>query len=97
MNESHILSIKMRLDADDDSVKGRFGVATWKAAFCDCGAAKRGVARRGEVRQSAARRECWKFADDTAPHVQWCIWHTSWEKDGENFCVILRAAAAAIV
>ena len=43
----------MRLDADDDSVKGRFGVATWKAAFCDCGAAKRGVARRGET-----RREC---------------------------------------
>ena len=58
----------MRSDADDDSVKGRFGVATWKAAFCDCGAAilgaawrgeaRRGVARRGEVRQSAARREC---------------------------------------
>ena len=55
MNESHILSIKMRLDADDDSVKGRFGVATWKAAaFCDCGAAKRGVARRGETRRGAS-------------------------------------------
>ena len=44
----------MRLDADDDSVKGRFGVATWKAAFCDCGAAKRGVARRGETRRGAS-------------------------------------------
>ena len=33
----------MRLDADDDSVKGRFSVATWKAAFCDCGDAGRGA------------------------------------------------------
>ena len=57
----------MRLDADDDSVKGRFGVATWKAAFCDCGEtqrrgdAERGMARhgtawRGAVRRGAARR-----------------------------------------
>ena len=37
------------------SVKGRFGVATWKAAaFCDCGAAKRGVARRGDTRRGAS-------------------------------------------
>ena len=41
-------AFKMRLDADDDSVKGRFGVATWKAAFCDGGETqRRGAARRG--------------------------------------------------
>ena len=41
----------MRLDADDDSVKGRFGVATWKAArhsgAAILGAAWRSAARRG--------------------------------------------------
>ena len=51
----------MRLDADDDSVKGRFGVATCKAAFCDCGETQRrgdtgrGVARRGDALRGAAR------------------------------------------
>ena len=46
----------MRSDADDDSVKGRFGVATWKAAaFCDCGETqRRGEARRGEARRGDA-------------------------------------------
>ena len=39
----------MRLDADDDSVKGRFGVATWKAAFCDCGETQ----RRGDTGRGA--------------------------------------------
>ena len=45
----------MRLDADDDSVKGRFGVATWKAAFCDCGAAMLGAAWLGEARHGEAQ------------------------------------------
>ena len=45
----------MRLDADDDSVKGRFGVATWKAAR-HSGEAWRGKARRDEARQGEARR-----------------------------------------
>ena len=45
----------MRLDADDDSVKGRFGVATWKAAFCDCGAAMLVAAWRGAAWRGAAR------------------------------------------
>ena len=68
MNESHILSIKMRLDADDDSVKGRFGVATWKAAFCDCGAAILGAAWRGEARRGAAKR-------GAARVLKVCRWH----------------------
>ena len=47
----------MRLNADDDSVKGRFGVATWKAAFCDCGETqRRGDAERGMARHGMARR-----------------------------------------
>ena len=45
----------MRLDADDDSVKGRFGVATWKAAFCTGGETqRRGEARRGAAMPGAA-------------------------------------------
>ena len=46
----------MRLDADDDSVKGRFGVATWKAAaFCDCGETqRRAEARRGDTWRGAS-------------------------------------------
>ena len=45
----------MRSDADDDSVKGRFGVATWKAAFCDCGETqRRGEARRGDAWRGAS-------------------------------------------
>ena len=47
----------MRLDADDDSVKGRFGVATWKAAFCDCGETqRRGDAGRGMAHNGLSAR-----------------------------------------
>ena len=44
----------MRLDADDDSVKGRFGVATWKAAR-HSGAAMLGAAWRGAAMRGGAR------------------------------------------
>ena len=46
----------MRLDADDDSVKGRFGVATWKAVR-HSGEARQGEAGRGDaMRDTTARR-----------------------------------------
>ena len=45
----------MRLDADDDSVKGRFGVATWKAARHSGAAILGAAAWRSAARRGAAR------------------------------------------
>ena len=88
----------MRLDADDDSVKGRFGVATWKAAFCDCGEKQRlGVARRGVTRRGdALRGASAESLQMTRPPMYNNVSDTHHEKRWGKIFVILGAASSFV-